>query len=91
MPVYLIAEENDMKRSIVAILFFLAALSAVAIAADPWTGTWKLNPARSKAPGGRLPHPSSTNIIEIEGDTLRMSVHQTDAAGSLQHGVHRSF
>ncbi len=80
-----IAEERDMKRFIVAILFILAALAAFALAADPWTGTWKLNPARSKAPGGRLPHPSSTNIIEIEGDTLRMTVHQTDTAGNLQH------
>jgi len=85
MPVYLIAEENDMRRFIVAILFFLAALASVAVAADPWTGTWKLNPAKSKAPGGRLPHPSSTNIIEIEGDTLRMTVNQTDTAGNPQH------
>ncbi len=74
-----------MKRSIVAILFVLAALATFALAADPWTGTWKLNPAKSKAPGGRLPHPSSTNIIEIEGDTLRIAVHQTDTAGNLQH------
>ncbi len=74
-----------MRRSIVGILFFLAALAAVAVAADPWAGTWKLNPAKSKAPGGRLPHPSSTNIIEIEGDTLRMVVHQTDTAGNPQH------
>jgi len=74
-----------MKQSIVAILFVLAALTAVAAAADPWTGTWKLNPAKSKAPGGRLPHPSSTNIIEIKDGTLHMIVHQTDAAGNLQH------
>jgi len=85
MPVYMIAEESDMKRSIVATLFVLAALAAAAMAADPWTGTWKLNPAKSKAPGGRLPHPSSTNIIEIKGNTLHMTVHQTDAAGNLQH------
>jgi len=74
-----------MKRSVVTILFISAALIAVAIAAEPWVGTWKLNPAKSKAPGGRLPHPSATNIIEIEGDTMHMIVHQTDTAGNLQH------
>ncbi len=72
-----------MKRSVVTILFVLAA-AAVAVAADPWVGTWKLNPAKSKAPGGRLPHPSSTNIIEMEGDAMHIIVHQTDTAGNLQ-------
>jgi hypothetical protein len=83
--VYLIAKERDMKRSVVPILFGLAAVATVVMAGDPWVGTWKLNPAKSQAPGGRLPHPSSTNIIEIEGDTMHMMVHQTDAAGNLEH------
>jgi len=73
-----------MKRSVVAILFLLAAVATVAMAADPWNGTWKLNPAKSKAPGGRLPHPSSTNIIEMQGETMHIIVEQTDSTGKLQ-------
>jgi hypothetical protein len=74
------------KRFVIAatILFVLSAVTT-AMAADPWTGTWKLNPAKSKAPGGRLPHPSSTNVIEIQGETMHMIVDQTDATGKLEH------
>jgi len=73
------------KRSVIAatILFVLAA-ATVAMAADPWNGTWKLNQAKSKAPGGRLPHPSSTNIIEIQGETMHLISNQTDSAGKLE-------
>ena len=74
-----------MKRSVVTILFVLAAVATAAMAADPWVGTWKLNPAKSKAPGGRLPHPSSTNVIEIQGETMHMIVDQTYATGKLEH------
>lgn len=73
-----------MKRSILVFLFVLAAAAMVAMAGNPWVGTWKLNPAKSKAPGGRLPHPSATNIIEFEGDRMHMIVHQTDTAGNPQ-------
>ncbi len=73
-----------MKRSVVTILFILAVVATVGMAADPWVGTWKLNPAKSKAPGGRLPHPSSTNIIEIQGETMHLISDQTDAAGKLE-------
>jgi hypothetical protein len=73
-----------MKRFFITALFTLAALATVAMAADPWNGTWNLNPAKSKAPGGRLPHPSSTNIIEIQGETMHLISNQTDAAGKLE-------
>jgi len=74
-----------MKLSVVVtILFVLVASVSVATAADPFNGTWKLNPAKSKAPGGRLPHPSSTNIIEIEGDTIHLIADQTDQAGNAE-------
>ena len=73
-----------MKRTVITILFLLAAVATVAMSADPWVGTWKLNPAKSKAPGGRLPHPSSTNIIEIQGETMHLISNQTDATGKLE-------
>ena len=73
------------KRFAIAatMIFVLAAASAMA-ADDPFNGTWKLNPAKSKAPGGRLPHPSSTNVIEIQGETMHMIVDQTDGTGKLE-------
>jgi hypothetical protein len=76
-----------MKRRVViaaTILFVLTATTA-AMAEDPWNGTWKLNAAMSKAPGGQIPHPSSTNIIEIQGDTMRLIADHTDASGKPEH------
>jgi len=73
-----------MKRTVVIILFLLAAVATVAMSAEPWVGTWKLNPAKSKAPGGRLPHPSSTNIIEIQGEKMHLISEQTSATGELE-------
>lgn len=76
------------KRSIViaaTVLFAFVVATAAMAADDPFTGTWKLNAAKSKAPGGRLPHPSSTNVIEIQGETMHMIVDQTDATGKLDH------
>ncbi len=74
-----------MKRYFITIVFLLAAVAMIAMPADPWSGTWKLNAAKSKAPGGRLPHPSSTNIIEIQGETMHLISDQTDTAGKMEH------
>ena len=74
-----------MKYCVVTIVFVLAAMVATAMAADPWTGTWKLNPEKSKAPGGRIPHPTSINIITVEGDTVTMIADHTDTAGNSEH------
>lgn len=74
-----------MKRSVVTIFFLLFAVATVALAANPWNGTWKLNPAKSKAPGDRLPHPSSTNIIEIHGKKIHLISNQTSANGKKEH------
>ena len=60
-------------------------VAAVDVEANPWNGTWKLNAARSEAPGGRIPHPTSTNIIEIQGETMHLISDQTDASGKLEH------
>ena len=78
-------KDCDMKRSVVTIFLLLATVATVAMAADPWVGTWKLNPAKSKAPGGRLPHPSSTNIIEIQGEMMHLISNQTSATGEMEH------
>ena len=74
-----------MKYCVVTIVFVLAAMVATGMAADPWTGTWKLNPEKSKAPGGRIPHPTSINIITVEDDTVTMIADHTDTAGNSEH------
>jgi hypothetical protein len=74
-----------MKRSLVTVIFLFAALATVVIAADPWVGTWKLNPEKSKSPGGQLPHPSSTNIIEFQGKKMHLVSDQTSANGEKEH------
>jgi hypothetical protein len=67
------------------ILFLLLALATTALAADPWIGTWKLNPDKSKAPGGKLPHPTSTNIIDIKDGKLHLISAQTSTTGEKEH------
>ena len=73
------------RFTIAATILFVLAVATAAMAADPWNGTWKLNPAKSTAPGGRLPHPSSTNIIDIQGETIHLISNQTDSTGKLEH------
>ena len=83
-----------MKRLLMLItLVFLCCLgcqqaedaSSVDIEENPWNGTWKLNADRSEAPGGSIPHPTSINIIEIDGETMRLVADHTDSSGKLEH------
>ncbi len=77
-----------MKRSVIMVLFLMAAITTAAIAAmaaDPWAGTWKLDADKSKAPGGRLPHPSSTNIIDFIDGKMHLISDQTSANGEKEH------
>ena len=76
------------KRSVViaaTVLFAFVAAAAAMASDDPFNGTWKLNPAKSTAPGGRIPHPSSTNIIDIQGETMHLVSTQTDTTGKMEH------
>ena len=59
--------------------------AAVDAEVNPWNGTWALNADKSKAPGGSIPHPTSTNIIEIQGETMRLIADHTDTSGNLEH------
>ncbi len=77
--------EADMKRSVSAVLLVLAVVATVALAADQWNGTWKLNPDKSKAPGGQLPHPRSINVFEVRGNTVHLIADETDATGKALH------
>jgi hypothetical protein len=60
-------------------------VAAVDVEANPWNGTWKLNAAKSTAPGGQIPHPNSTNTIEINDETMTLIADHTDTSGNLEH------
>jgi hypothetical protein len=76
-----------MKRSVViaATITFVLGIVTAALAADPWDGTWILNPAKSTASGGQLPHPRSTNIFKIQGNTVHLIADETDSTGKSLH------
>ena len=61
-------------------LCFVAA--AVCFAADAFTGTWKLNEAKSKLAGG----PKNDLVVyEAAGDQIKVTVDGVDASGSPSH------
>ena len=63
------------------LLFVALALSVVARAADQHSGTWKMNPAKSKYSPGPAPK-SITVKIDSEGDNIKLSSEGIDAAGN---------
>jgi hypothetical protein len=48
--------------------FMLLGLAAALVAADPFVGTWKLNPAKSKYKTGAPPKEQTVTISEEGGD-----------------------
>src|SRR5260370_16505956 len=66
------------------LLFVALALSVVARAADQHSGTWKMNPAKSKYSPGPTPK-SITVKIDSEGDSIKLSSEGIDAAGNPTH------
>jgi hypothetical protein len=64
----------------IAALVCLTFATALAQAADPLLGTWKLNPAKSKTP-----YTSGTSVFEADGDTLKGTVDLVGADGTKYH------
>lgn len=62
-------------------LFGLLAFASTMFAADPFAGTWKLNPAQSKYTASALPK-DETIVIEEQGDNLQTTITGTFADGS---------
>jgi RNase P/RNase MRP subunit p29 len=62
-------------------LCFLAG--TVCFASDAQMGTWKLNEAKSKAAAG-MPK-NSTIVFEATGDSVKVTIDGTDAAGKPAH------
>jgi hypothetical protein len=69
----------------IAAMLFAFFLSMEAIAADPFEGTWKLNPALSKFQTSPAPK-SQTVKIESLKNAQNMVADEVDAAGNVLHG-----
>jgi hypothetical protein len=66
------------------LLLVALALNVAAAAADQHSGTWKMNPAKSKYSPG--PAPKSTTVkIESDADNIKLSADGIDAAGNPTH------
>ena len=73
-----------MKRlSIISLLLILTSVTALQ-AADHFTGTWKLNIAKSKYSPG-MPPKSQTTKLELMKDGIREIVDRVNADGTMTH------
>lgn len=57
--------------------------AAAAYAADPFTGTWKLNEAKSKIPTGATKN--TTVVYESVGDSVKVTIDGVDKDGKATH------
>jgi hypothetical protein len=75
---------GDMKaRTILLTLVLCCVGVAVCFAADAFTGTWKLNEAKSKlAPGAPK---NNTVVYEAVGDNVKVTIDGTDKDGKPTH------
>jgi hypothetical protein len=67
-------------RKLVVLLFALGAAGALYAAADSFSGTWKLNSAKSKYESGPAPNEQTITVEESKGMT-DVTVTGTDASG----------
>src|SRR6266568_2427778 len=65
-------------------LFMALALSVTARAADQQSGTWKMNPAKSKYSPGPAPQ-SVTVKVEADENGIKINADGTDAQGNPTH------
>ena len=70
-------------RTALAALVALVAGLAIAYAADPELGTWKLNEAKSKFPPGATKN--HTVVYTTQGDSVKVVVDGTDKDGKAVH------
>ena len=73
-----------MKRLSVTSLLILIGFVAAIYGADNFTGTWKLNIAKSKYSPG-MPPKSQTTKLETTKDGIREIVDRVNADGSMTH------
>ena len=70
------------KTSVMTLALCMLA-GAVCFASDTQMGTWKLNEAKSKLAAG-MPK-NSTIVFEAAGDSVKVTIEGTDAAGKPTH------
>jgi hypothetical protein len=61
-------------------VFALFAVASTLYAADPFEGTWKLSPSKTKMTQGAAPK-EETAVIARQGDDLLVTITGTDASG----------
>ena len=72
-----------MRPRTLVVAMALCLFGMLCFAADPHTGTWKLNEAKSKfAPGATK---NNTVVYEAAGDNTKVSVDGTDGSGKSVH------
>jgi hypothetical protein len=69
---------------VVMIAILVSALATVAMADDPFTGTWKLNLTQSNFPSGQAPRSDMFKCIAQENG-LKCSFDTVDADGKAHH------
>ncbi len=75
---------NKFAVFVTTLLLVALALNVAAAAADQHSGTWKMNPAKSKYSPG--PAPKSTTVkIDSNADNIKLSSDGIDAAGNPTH------
>ena len=70
-------------RTIAMTLVFCCFGVALSLAADSFSGTWKLNEAKSKLSPGAAKN--STVVYEAAGDSVKVTIDGTDAEGKPTH------
>ena len=66
------------------LLLVALALNVSAAAADQQSGTWKMNPAKSKYSPGPAPK-NVTVVVDSDRDSIKISADGIDAAGNPTH------
>jgi len=70
-------------KSILMALVVCFVGATIALAADPFIGTWKLNAAKSKVSSSG---PNNTTVVyEAAGDSIKITTDGTDAQGKPAH------
>jgi hypothetical protein len=70
-------------KAIFATLVVCLATAAVCLAADPFTGTWKLNEGKSKVAAGTVKN--TTVTYEMTGDSIKVTLDGAAADGKATH------
>ena len=72
---------NRFMATLVVVVFCLPAARLTQAQGNPFVGTWKMNPEKSKASPSPGPK-EETRVVEAQGDSVKVSYEGTAADGS---------